>query len=146
MLTLLFVVVVGILSKCSIRERMQNHDPARANADYIMNNLNKPKIIREFPEDYFPAGQMKVFLQTLTSECDLANKKGKFVDFFSMERNGESLTAYIYEYFLNCDSLRFIYIYNVTSKEPKLIKFRIEGLDEPNQMIVNPDKSLLVVP
>jgi hypothetical protein len=108
-----------------------------------MNNLSKPETIDRFPEKYFPRHQTKPFIDTLTKRCDFNNKRGKFVDFYTMSINGASKTAYIYEYILNCDSLRFIYIYDFDTKEPELQNFKIEGLEVENKMIVDPSKQLL---
>jgi hypothetical protein len=108
-----------------------------------MNNLSKPEVIEQFTEKYSPHEQVKPFIDTLVAHCDLDKKEGKFVDFFTMLKNGKSSTAYIYEYFLNCDSLRFIYVYDFETAEPELMNFQVEGLEQPNRMIIYPEKSLL---
>jgi hypothetical protein len=118
-------------------------DKAKADSEFIMNNLNKADIIDRFPEKYFPRAETEPFIDNLTSNCDFDSKKGKFVDFFTMSINGASKTAYIYEYILNCDSLRFIYIYDFDTNEPELQNFKIEGLEEENKMIIDPSKQLL---
>jgi hypothetical protein len=122
---------------------MRKLDQGKANADFIMSNLSSPKVIEEFPEKYFSREQLKPAIDTLVAHCDLDKKEGKFVDFFTMLNNGKSRAAYIYEYFLNCDSLRFIYVYDFETAEPELIHFKIEGLEQPNSMIIDPEKSLL---
>lgn len=138
-----FIVMIALLSHCNVKEKMQKLDKAKKNADFIMNNLNRPEVIQQFPEKYFPHELLKPAIDSLNVHCDLDKKDGKFVDFFTMLNNGKSRTAYIYEYFLNCDSLRFIYIYDFETTEPELMQFNVEGLEQPNQMIIYPEKSLL---
>ena len=142
-LSLVFILVIIFFGQCSVKEKMQKLELAKANADSIMNNLSKPEVIGQFPQKYFPREQVKPFIDTLVSHCDMERKQGKFVDFFTMLNNGKSQTAYIYEYFLNCDSLRFIYVYDFETAKPELMYFKIEGLEQPNPMIIYPEKSLL---
>jgi hypothetical protein len=142
-LTILFATLIGLLTSCNVRDKLEKMDKAKADSEFIMNNLSKPEIIDRFPEKYFPRQQTRPFIDTLTKNCDFDNKRGKFVDFFTMSVNGASKTAYIYEYILNCDSLRFIYIYDFDTKEPELQNFRIEGLEVENKMIIDQSKQLL---
>lgn len=142
--TLLTIAIVGFsLISCGVKDKLEKHNKAKANADFIMDNLSKPEVIDQFPEKYFPRQQFAQFLEPLTKNCDLGSKRGKFVDFFSMLNNGKNQTAYIYEYILNCDSLRFIYIYDLEPKEPELFKFTIEGIEQENKMIIDHSKQLL---
>lgn len=122
---------------------MEKHNKAQTEADFIMNHLNEPSTSERFPVKYFPKDKFQPFLDTLIKNCDFDSKQGKFVDFFTMMNNGKNQTAYIYEYILNCDSLRFIYVYDFDTKEPELFNFRIEGIEQPNKMIIDPSKQLL---
>jgi hypothetical protein len=85
---------------------------------------------------------LKIF-GNIKANCDWENRKGKFVDFFTMNINGKNNTAYIYEYFLKCDSLRFVLIYDMEQKEPELFKFNIEPIEQASQMIIDPSKQLI---
>lgn len=134
---------IGLLTSCNVKDKLEKMDKAKADSEFIMNNLNKPDIIDRFPEKYFPRPQTMPLIEALTKNCDLDNKRGKFVDFFTMSVNGASKTAYIYEYILKCDSLRFIYIYDFDTKEPELQNFKIEGTEIENKMIIDPGKQLL---
>lgn len=143
-ITHLFILaIIASFISCGVQEKLEKHAKAQADAEFIMNNLNKPETIDRFPIKYFPREQFRPFLDTLTTKCDFDSKQGKFVDYFSMSNNGKYQSAYIFEYFLNCDSLRFIYIYDFETKEPELFNFRIEGLEVENKMIINPEKQLL---
>ena len=110
------IAIVSLVAGCGVREKMEKHNKARANADFIMENLNQPDISNQFPEKFFPKDRFQPFLDTLTKHCDFNSKKGKFVDFFNMNINGKSQTAYIHEYILNCDGIRFIYVYDFDKK------------------------------
>ena len=144
-LRLVFFLVTGMMlfAGCNVRGKIEKMDKAKADSEFIMNNLNKPAILDKFPEKYFPKAQTQAFIDTLTNRCDFDTKNGKFVDFFTMSINGTNKTAYIYEYFLNCDSLRFIYIYDFDTKEPELQNLKIEGLEVGNKMIIDLSKQLL---
>lgn len=122
---------------------MEKHDKAQKESSYIMDNLTSPGISKKFPEKYFPKGQTEKLFGDIKANCDWENRKGKFVDFFTMYNNGKNSTAYIYEYFLKCDSLRFVLIYDMEQPEPELFKFNIEPIEQPSQMIVDPSKQLL---
>lgn len=118
-------------------------EKAKADSNYLMDNLQKADIIDRFPEKYFPRDKFRPFLLQLTDNCDLANKQGKFVDYFSMLNNGKTQYAFIYEYIMDCDSLRFIYTYDLETEKPELFHFKIEGLEVPSNMIIDPSKQLL---
>ena len=60
-----------------------------------------------------------------------------------MRIDGKRETAYIFEYILKCDSLRFIYVYDMENKEPELMSFKVEGIEQYNPMIIDPKKQLL---
>lgn len=135
--------LVALVTSCGIKDSIEKQNKARANADFIMQNLGKGDVISQFPEQYFPRNQFVPFLSGLAKNCDFQNKRGKFVDFFTMVDNGRNKTAFIYEYILKCDSLRFIYMYDLDEPEPELYKLRIEGIEQKNEMIVDPNKQLL---
>ena len=135
-LTFLFI-------SCNLTGKLEKHDKAQQKSDYIMDNLNRSDVSKEFPGKYFPKDQTQKLLSDIKASCDWENRKGKFVDYFTMNINGENSTAYIYEYFLNCDSLRFVLIYDMEKTEPELFKFVIEQIEKPSQMIRDPSKQLL---
>lgn len=122
---------------------MEKHDKAEEKSDYIIANLINPDINKEFPEKYFPKDQVENLLNDIKMNCDWENRNGKFVDFFTMNNNGNSSTVFIYEYFLKCDSLRFVLIYDMEQEEPELFRFNIEPIEQPSIMIVDPSKQLL---
>ncbi|PJR03170.1 hypothetical protein [Avrilella dinanensis] len=135
-LTLLF-------TSCNIKGKMEKHNKAQKESDYIMENLTSSEILNRFPEKYFPKDQTEQLFEDIKTNCDWENKEGKFVDFFTMNNNGKNSTAYIYEYFLKCDSLRFVLIYDMDQEEPELFRLNIEPIEQPSQMIIDPSKQLI---
>lgn len=132
-----------LFTSCDFREKMAKHNKAQKQSDYIMDNLIKSEVFKEFPVKYFTKEKTETLLGEIKANCDWSNRKGKFVDYFTMNNNGKNRTAYIYEYFLKCDSLRFILIYDMEQKDPELFQFNIEPIEEPSQMIIDPSKQLL---
>ena len=79
-----------------------------------MENLDQPNVYEKFPPKYFPKTQLEPFLSGLRQNCDWKNRDGKYVDFFNQVNvGGINQTAFIYEYYMKCDSLRFILSVNM---------------------------------
>jgi hypothetical protein len=95
-----------------------------------------------FSEKHFPRPGITQFLEKIKS-CNWDKRRGKYVDFYSMQINTRSQVAFIYEYYLLCDSLRFILLYDLTHKKPEFINIGVENLKNKNNMIVNPQKQLI---
>ncbi|WP_035564397.1 hypothetical protein [Hymenobacter sp. IS2118] len=134
------------LSGCNIQEKQEKISKAEKDAAYIMANLDKPEVLTHFPAESFSGKSMemvKAMVSEVGPKCDWSNRNGKFVDFCSISNNGNSSIAYIYEYFLKCDSLRFVMLYDLEPKEPRLVNFQVEPLEKPNPMIIYPEKQLL---
>jgi hypothetical protein len=136
-------IITATFICCGVKDKIEKHNKAKSNADYIMQSLGREDLTDQFPEKYFPRTQLKPFMNNLTKKCDFNSKRGKFVDFFTMNNKGKNLTAFIYEYIFSSDSLRFIYIYDLDTSEPELYHLEIEGLEQRNRMIIDPSKQLL---
>lgn len=140
---LTIICLTFLVISCNLKGKMEKHDKAQKESDYIMDNLTSPEVSKKFPEKFFPKDQTKKLFGDIKASCDWENRKGKFVDFFTMNNNGKNSTAYIYEYFLKCDSLRFVLIYDMEQEEPELFKLNIEPIEQPTQMIIDPSKQLI---
>ena len=141
--TVLYVLLFAVLTSCNIKDKLDKHEKAQKDADFIMNNLNKSEVVSHFPESSFPKEQTERLLGDISRNCDWSNRNGHFVDFTTMMNNGKSNVAFIYEYFLKCDSLRFILVYNIDDKEPKLFNFQMEPLEKKNPIVIHTEKQLL---
>lgn len=140
---LTIISLTFLIASCNIGGKMEKHNKAQEKSDYIMNNLTNPDVFKEFPEKYFPKDDTERLLNDIRVNCGWNNRNGKFVDFFTMNNNGKNSTAYIYEYFLQCDSLRFVLIYDMEQEEPELFKFNVEPIEQPSQMIIDTSKQLM---
>ena len=141
-----FITLALFIAGCGIQEKQEKIAKAEKDAAYIMAHLDKEEVLTHFPAASFPTSQLgplKALISAVGPKCDWPGRQGKFVDFCSISTNGNSIIAYIYEYFLKCDSLRFVMLYDLESKEPQLVKFQVEPLEKPNPMIIYPEKQLL---
>lgn len=130
-----------VVTNC-VNERLKNE--AFDHANNVINGLDSPTAYDFFPEEDFPEDYMRVILFELREKCEYKKRTGKFVDDFYERALGHDLdkVTFIYEYFLKCDSVRFILKYEL-DKEPRLIKFRIEPIESENPMILNKSKQLI---
>lgn len=142
---LLIILITILLTSCGLKSKMETHDNAQKEADYIIENFTNYDLIKDkLPEKHFQPSQTREFISNIEQSCNWSNRKGKFVDFYTMKNiGGTDQTAFIYEYFLDCDSLRVILIYNITKNSSELFKINLEPIEKENQMIVDPSKQLL---
>lgn len=136
------VLGLVLLSGTYVWYKLQKQKKAQAITDHIMENLTSPDIYEYFPKAYFTKMKLEPIVNGLRKNCDWENRDGKFVDFFShMDIGGIDQTAFIYEYYLDCDSLRFILSVNMEFT-PELMGFHLEALEKENPMILYPSKQL----
>lgn len=112
-------------------------------SEKAIDNLDKDDAYRFFSKKYFSKEQVESVSQQLRN-CDYQNRKGKFVD-YAYERvlgSKSDKVSFIYEYFLRCDSLRFIMTYEL-KEDPELVWFGVEAIENRNPMITDTTKSLL---
>lgn len=108
-----------------------------------INNLDKDDAYRFFSKESFSKEEVESVAQQLRY-CDYQNRKGKFVDYHYERVLGSKSdkVSFIYEYFLKCDSLRFILTYEL-KEDPELVWFGVEAIENKNPMITDSTKSLL---
>ena len=136
------IVLIGGLLGYSVYNTIQKANKAQELANSVIENLDSDAVYSKFPEKYFPKEQIQPIIGGIKQNCDWKNRDGKFVDFFSQKNvGGIDQTAYIYEYYLKCDSLRFVLSINMEN-EPELMGFHIEPLENENKMILFPEKQL----
>ena len=139
----LVVLILGGLIGYNFWGKLDKANSAQENSKFIIDNLDNEKVYNEFPEKYFQKDLLKNTLVKMKQNCDWKNRNGKFVDFYSMKNiGGIDQTAFIYEYYLKCDSLRFILIYNMDKNKPELFRLDIEPIEVKNSMIIFPEKQL----
>jgi len=139
----LTLLMLTLLYGCDFQGAMGKHNKAQAIADNIIEKLDDPSVYDEFPEKYFPKDQLKPILGELIPNCDWKNRDGKFVDFVTVgDIGGVNQTGFIYEYYLSCDSLRFILMFNMETENPELRGLLVEPIEKENKLIVFPSKQL----
>lgn len=148
-LKIIGIVILGLLFIVGLlfyfgNKKLEKNKLAEQNANYIIKNLDEDEVLKEFPETNFKdKEQLKNILDGIKQNCEWKNRDGKFVDFFTMKDvGGINSTAFIYEYYLKCDSLRFVLIYNIDKDKPELFNMNIEPLETDNSMIIFPEKQL----
>jgi hypothetical protein len=115
----------------------------RDHSDYLMANLTKAEVMNSFDPALMDVEALDDQLQPLREDCDWENRKGKFVDTYwlqVMDRDQDRY-GYIYEYYLDCDSLRFIYWY-ADPKQNCLVNLQIEPIEKPTTFVTYKRKQL----
>jgi|WetSurMetagenome_2_1015567.scaffolds.fasta_scaffold630295_1 hypothetical protein len=131
---LFLLVVAGCVNNNQIER-------AREMAEDLLTNISLGNANDKFPEKYFPRSQTVTLMNELKNKCDFANRKGNFINDFYQNGQDYERVSYIYEYYLRCDSIRFIITYNL-GKEIELYEFKLEPLEKENDMITKPEKCL----
>jgi hypothetical protein len=113
---------------------------ARLMSDELIKNLGQESSENYFEAAYFNKQQMAVILKGVREKCDYENRKGGFVNSFRKEgfsTSGPRKTNifFIYEFYLSCDSVRFVLNYE-SSKVTKLVGFKVEPIETKNPMII----------
>lgn len=80
-------------------------------------------------------------MQELREKCDFKNRKGLFINDFTVTQPGRKTVSFIYEYKLKCDDIRFIISYDLT-EDIELLEFKLEPVEKDNPMITKPERRL----
>ncbi len=125
------------------RNSLKELNEMQAMTDEIMENLDSESVYELFPEKYFPKSDLYPIIGGIAQNCDWQNRDGKFVDFFNHKKiGGVDEVSFIYEYYLSCDSLRFI-VTVARLEEPEVMGFHLEPLENENPMVLFPEKQLI---
>jgi hypothetical protein len=135
----ILIILLVLLPACNNSNKIKI---AKASADELLESIAAGSALELFPEERFPAEQAKVILTDLKNKCEFANRKGHFInDFYHKEINGNDKLSLIYEFYLKCDSIRFILTYELNDKV-QLHEFRLEPIQNDNSLIKNQEKRL----
>lgn len=141
LLLLICLSIWGI--SCKTDAPLNKHSQAKEKADYVIAHLDDPKIVDQFSEKFFPRVQTEKIVSDMRQNCDWQNKDGKFVDSLSIQKDGANQLVFVYEYFLRCDSIRFLLGYDLNQEQPALFFFQMEPLEGPSRIPVDPNKQLI---
>ena len=127
----IFFVLFFLLSSCTNPQKRQE---ARLKADKLIEKIASGNAISEFSEELFPnRNYISNSLKNLKEFCDFKNRKGHFINDFYQKGPNYDRVSFIYEYYLKCDSIRFIISYDITN-EINLVAFQLEGIE--NDMVI----------
>jgi hypothetical protein len=85
---------------------------------------------------------MGKILPQLQDTCDFAHRKGVFVnDYYEKNLDGIDRVTFIYEYYLRCDSLRFLLTYLLDSSID-VCNLRVESIKVDNPKILDRSRRL----
>lgn len=110
---------------------------AKNNSDFILHNFTSPGILNEFPDKNFSMenkNQINQLIITLSNLCEYPNgKKSYIADYYSI-----SLDEYylFYETYLKCDTLRFVFSYNL-KENPELLTITYEPIENKNDLLIS---------
>ena len=129
---ILFYLLFFIVG-CTLQVSSGTEEEIKNKADSLWEAIATGNAEPELTPKFFPPEQTKIILSDLQYKCDFKNRKGNFLNsYYSPDKSHISL---IYEYYLQCDSVRFILTYKLTSKE--LREFKLEPIEKDNDNITN---------
>lgn len=138
-----FMLTTAFVSSCGFNDRMRHLDAGRFHSDSIISLLANDSVYALFPEDHFQKRNLENILNAIRYHCNWETRRGQFTDYYSAENEGRHDIAYIYEYFLDCDSLRMVFTYHADEDAPELYGFTVEPLEMPTTLLQDPMKSIL---
>ena len=128
---------IFVFSAC--RVTTGNIEDLKQKAEILFEKISNGNARNEFSPKYFPIDQTDAIMFDLKNKCDFKNRKGHFVnEYYSKNKSHISL---IYEYYLKCDSIRFILTYKIADSI-YLNEFKMEPIEKDNPMITDQSKRL----
>jgi hypothetical protein len=134
------LIMIGMAS-CQLETRMNRLDSGRKKADAVIAAIGDSALIAKLPGDS-ERKHAGLFYRSLASQCNWGKKRGKFVDFYMHEEENHHAVSYIYEYFLDCDSIRLTLVYDTNQDSVSLISAHLEPLETKNPWLIDPMKSI----
>lgn len=143
-LTLSLATMLFFSFSCNTSNEMKKISIAQKDADYIIANLDKQEVLSHFPEKNFSKQEMAIIIDNISKTCDWPNRKGRFIDYVTYHgKRSAKNVAFVYEYFLKCDSVRFVLIYDMDQKEPDFYSVQVQPLETKGPLVSHPERQLL---
>ena len=96
-----------------------------------------------FSSKYFPPQQIAIYLNDLKNKCAFSKEKGQFINDYVINENGDEKYYFLYDFYLNCDSLRIITgIRRNPEEKLELFTIGFEPMETDNKMIINSENRL----
>ena len=111
----------------------------------------KGQNLKEFQKDIYPIGLIDSSIvlkrgldnkMNLLTNCNWANRIGKKIDVFWLQTEQGNFFGHSFEYFLDCDNLRFIYWSNNPQNIFPIVDFMIEDLEQDSKFVTKKNKHL----
>ncbi len=134
------IMILSLFFGCKSFDRNQIKI-AKTMSDALLDSIATGNAESQFPIKYFNPAQTNIILGELKNNCDFSQRKGHFINDFYLNQNGINRVAFIYEFYLKCDSLRFILTYNL-SPNIELYELKMESIKKNNFMITKPERRL----
>jgi hypothetical protein len=126
----------------SLACRRSHTGVTKEKVDALLEKIGQGTAANEFQEEYFPRAQTTVMMHQMKEYCDFKDRRGNFInDFYEKTGKGYDLDNFIYEFYLKCDSIRFIITYKITDTA-ELMGFKLEKISKDNPMIIKPERRL----
>jgi hypothetical protein len=135
------LLILAGLASCQLETRMNRLDSGRKKADAVIEAIGDSARIALLPSDS-ERKHAGLFYRSLADRCDWTNKRGKFVDFYMHEEENHHAVSYIYEYFLDCDSIRLTLVYDTNQDSVSMVSAHLEPLETKNPWLIDPMKSI----
>lgn len=137
------LLIYSLLAACQLGVRMDRLDRGRRQADYLLDHLENDSALAIYSSDPRVAAQVRSLGLALTERCGWSTRRGKFIDFYMHKEGDRNAVTYIYEYFLDCDSLRLLLTFNTQTDSIFLQATHVEPLESENPWLIDPMKSIL---
>ncbi len=134
----LITIVVGVQFFIS-NKKIENLNHAKIdtiaikdNRKYIIENLDNPNVLKEFPDQNFPdKKEIQKLIADISEKCDWKKREGGLIDSYTTKNiDGIDQIAYIYKFKLACGPLNFIMTYNMDKEKFQLFRFDFEPLPD----------------
>lgn len=137
------VIIVFLINSCG--RKPDEMKLAKEKSDMLLDAIGNGTANKLFPTKYFPEDQTVSLMADLKNNCDFKNRKGNFVnDFYQKVAGGYNKIILIYEFYLKCDTVRFLISYlEKNSNEIELNGFKMESVEKTNNMIFRKDRQLI---
>lgn len=117
---LLSLSVILVLTGCFSKATNEKSAQAQKNANYVIDNLDKPTVAQHFPEKYFRAADITGLIESL-KDCDWVHKERKLVSsVITYHTSRGTSTILVYDCNSHCGQYRFTLVYNLDGPAPVL--------------------------
>ncbi|MEZ4880258.1 MAG: hypothetical protein R2801_08865 [Chitinophagales bacterium] len=113
-----------LLSACNSAQKRFNL--AKKSANELLQNMNQPSALSYFETPYFNKEQMQIIIGTIMQNCDWNNRAThSYTEKLIEDKEDGNVAIFIYQYYMDCDSIQINMSYNLLNKTPQLISLKL---------------------